>query len=163
MRELPPLTPLSERIQRHARHMGVLRLLGVSGARPIEQIPPFPEPDLTAPVRLREEELIAFVATEPRPVERPPEVERWMSEATPQFFLRNTWRATRQETDIRNEFEHLPTMERPEPPARLIQEAFIRTGLEVQTVPDALRSYVAERSALMVEPWHARFGRPDPG
>ncbi|MEZ4463248.1 MAG: hypothetical protein R3F43_01690 [bacterium] len=70
MRELLP-HPLSERIQRHARHMGVLRLLGVSGARPIEQIPPFPEPDLTAPVRLREEELIAFVATEPRPVERP--------------------------------------------------------------------------------------------
>ncbi|MCA9527801.1 MAG: hypothetical protein KC933_37465 [Myxococcales bacterium] len=161
--DLPPLSPQSERIQRHAGRMGILRVLGAAGAPPMARIPDFPEPTFDAPVQLREDDLIAFALAEPRPVEPPPEVERWMTEVTPQFFLRNTWRVDRPDTDIRQEFEHFTWLERVEPPAALVQESFVRPGPEVEAAPAALRSYLAERAALMVEPWHLRFGRPDPG
>jgi len=155
---LPPLSPLSRRIQTQAERMGVVRILGLAG-RPMT----FEVLDFTheAPVQLREEQLLAPRGTgELRPMERPNELEGMLSTCTPQFFLRNTGRIAREE--LRLEFERAEAVSRPDDPGALIRAAMGPPEPLPPTVVDEVRAYLAERSELMVSAWNSRFGRPDP-
>ncbi len=155
---LPPLAPVSRRIQHHAAQMGVARLLGVA-SRPIGF--PFLELDREAPLRLREETLLAPRGTEERPMERPSEVENQLGVCTPQFFLRNTIRATRESED-RLAFQRVEAIVPLEDPGALIREALGPPPPLPPTSREALRDHLAERADLMLKPWNARYGRPDP-
>lgn len=155
---LPPLAPVSRRIQHHAARMGVARLLGVA-SRPIEF--PFLELEHEAPVRLREETLLAPRGNEERPMERPPEVENQLGVCTPQFILRNTARITH-ESEERLSFQRVEAILPPEDHAALLREALAPPPPLPPTSRDALRDHLAERADLMLKPWNARYGRPDP-
>jgi hypothetical protein len=106
------------------------------------------------------------VTGEPRAVERPSATDDALAEATPQFVLRNTWRAEA-EADTERLFEyryqtvrelthwddvraaHHCELERPE----LLGEFTTRK----------IAQWVAERRVVMVEtPWHELYGRPEP-
>jgi hypothetical protein len=158
---LPALTPQSQRIQAGVAHFGVARILGCT-ARPIE---PFESID-TAPAELAvltEDHLRPPVAPSTRPLERPNEVESWMDVCTPQFFLRNTHRARREDADPnRLQFDRAALLKRPETSDAIRAALRPRPPLEAAGASVEWATYVAQRAQLMVEPWPDRFGRPDP-
>lgn len=158
---LPPLTPQSQRIQAGIAHFGVARALGAS-ARPVT---PF-EPIDIVPVELAvltEEHLRPPVAPSTRPLQRPDAVESWMAVCTPQFILRNTHRATRDDVNPdRLDFERTPRPSRTETREMVTAALQPRPALTPAGASIEWASYVAQRARLMVEPWPESFGRPDP-
>ena len=106
------------------------------------------------------------VTEAPRELERPHKVDAALETVTPQFFLRNTYRAERfaDHEDllelgyaVYRDLEFREYLE----DARLCR--FDRRDRGIEFARNKLRLLVAERRAVMVDTaWHEIFGRPDP-
>lgn len=160
------LTATSSRIQRNSRQMsrtvrwsdrlGEVRCLP---DRPVLQskikVPESPDPEALTAIR---------TSSEPRVLERPYAVEDYLEERTPQFFLRNTRRLTKEAGISYYDWEYNILREgggmadfRP-----WRAEADPDLSIRTPTGRDLVAQTRAEQHQLLNNtPWQEKFGRPD--
>lgn len=165
------LTRTSRKILNEFQHMEgrlpdhAAALIGRMRMRPVEPTIDTEPPDLTTidpdPAHMQR----LKVTEEPRDMERPDRVHDDLEHCTPQFILRNTWRAEKYGDPDSLDFEYKSVGA--EALGDYLEDArkcrFTRGDRTPTLTSDEMRVSVALRRVLMVETrWNSIFGRAEP-
>lgn len=160
------LSSLSARIQAAAERLQSDYRLGAALVGPLESVVVELAPE-AAPISQLDPSIIDRYSGggEPPILERPDSVETHMGQSTPQFFLRNTWRARlyADTEDLLYVDRTLRSFEWREEISAARTCFFEKPNLNFASSSQLMREQVALRHEIMVNTrWVDSFGRPDP-
>ncbi len=162
------LPPLSARIQKNAARMTRPHNIGAALVNPLESMVKDLSPEARPIQRanLDPDAMSRYHLSDESPVlERPDVVWDQLEEVTPQFFLRNTFRARMYADPEELMYSHLElrSLEWANDMAFARTCSFEKGTVYPDTSSDLLREHMAQRHELVVQTrWTDGFGRPDP-